>query len=91
MRHCRYSTPTWERATTERVMPRGLAGNHTAVNARNPFWFAARLLTARAAGFVLAPLVTPAQRLPERVRGAKWPRLALSLVIPLGLGPCTRS
>src|ERR1700692_1420475 len=56
-----------------------------AISAHDLFWFTAGLLTALAAGFVLAPLVPSARSLRARLSLARWPLVAGSLVIALAL------
>lgn len=50
------------------------------------FWFAAGLLTALAAGFVLAPLVPSTQCVRSRLRAARWPLAAGALLAASALG-----
>jgi cytochrome c-type biogenesis protein CcmH/NrfG len=56
-----------------------------AISARDLFWFAAGLLTALAAGFVLAPLLPSAQSLRARLKVARWPLAAGALLVVLAL------
>jgi cytochrome c-type biogenesis protein CcmH/NrfG len=58
---------------------------HTAISAQDLFWFAAGLLTALAAGFVLAPLMPSGQSLRARLSMARWPLVAGSLIVALAL------
>src|ERR1700686_4102409 len=57
-----------------------------AISEDDIFWFAAGLLTALAAGFVLAPLLPSAPSLRTRLRMARWPLVTGALLIPLALG-----
>lgn len=56
------------------------------VSARDLFWFAAGLLAALAAGFVLAPLWLSAVASRERPRFARWPLAVTAGVIALAIG-----
>jgi len=56
------------------------------VSARDLFWFAAGLLAALAAGFVLAPLWPSALALRERLRLARWPLVVTAGLIALAIG-----
>ena len=56
-----------------------------AISARDLFWFAAGLLTALAAGFVLAPLLPSAASVRARLHVARWPLVAAALLLSLAL------
>jgi hypothetical protein len=56
------------------------------VSARDLFWFAAGLLAALVAGFVLAPLSLSALALRERLRLARWPLVVTAGLIALAIG-----
>jgi cytochrome c-type biogenesis protein CcmH/NrfG len=55
------------------------------ISAHDLFWFTAGLLTALAAGFVLAPLLPSARSLRARLSVARWPLVAGSVVVALAL------
>ncbi len=56
------------------------------VSARDLFWFAAGVLAALAAGFVLASLSRSALALRERLRLARWPLVVMAAMIALAIG-----